>query len=309
VRLTPKIVALVGLALIGAGFAVAEVREDPAPLIAIAALVILGAVIAGWRELDRSLSRRVDGLDAQQRSIAANVAERVSRVENVVQLRGTMGENGLLRGLRREFSQVEALAALYVDVRPRTSLPQTRVWAASPDVLHALYTTVRRSQPRLVLECGSGASTLVLAYGVRACGAGRVVALEHDPEHAARTRRMLEDHELGAWAEVRDAPLVDVTVDGTPWRWYDPDALPDGDLDVVFVDGPPGHAGALARYPAGPLLLPRLSPGGVLLLDDVRRAQEAEVQRRWAERSPELQVEVLPHEKGTVRFTRPVPSG
>lgn len=213
-------------------------------------------------------------------------------------------DRALDRKIRTEFAQLEALGALYYELRPPTPFPATRSWVASPDLLRHLYEHVRDVQPRFVLECGSGLSTVIMAYGLRAAGyGGRIVALEHLEEYAERTRRMLADHGLSGFAEVRFAPLRDLELEGEEWTWYEQDALPSEPIDLVFVDGPPGDTREHARYPAVPLLRDRLAPGARILLDDYGRGEEAEIAQRWVDTIDGLQLTPLGHEKGTALLT------
>ncbi len=205
---------------------------------------------------------------------------------------------------RRQFQQIEALTSLYYALRPRHPLPATRVWAASPDLLWYLCRTVRESGVRQVLECGSGVSTLVIAYALQEQGEGRVCALEHDEAYARSTRDLLRQHQLQAWAEVVHAPLRPVELHGDMWPWYDTTAVPQQSFDLIFVDGPPGATRDHARFPAVPLLRDRLADDGTIVLDDYSRPDEADIGRRWLEHYPELAGETLPHEKGTLVLRR-----
>lgn len=140
---------------------------------------------------------------------------------------------------------------------------------------------VRRDRPRLVLELGSGTSTVWLGYAVEQTG-GRLVSLDHDEEFGERTSEQLRRHGLTAVAQVRQAPLRDLELAGGAYRWYDPAALDDlQDVDLLLIDGPPGALGPMARYPALPVLLPRLSPRARVLLDDATRPDEQDILSRW----------------------------
>jgi predicted O-methyltransferase YrrM len=145
---------------------------------------------------------------------------------------------------------------------------------------------------------------VILAYACRAVGAGRVVSLEHDARFAAATRKMLEERGLSKWAEVRDAPLSEVGVGDSTWRWYDPASLPDGPFDLVLVDGPPGGTGPEARYPAVPMLFDRLADDALVVLDDARRADERAIGERWAAEFDGFSLEWLPHDHGTLLLRR-----
>lgn len=205
---------------------------------------------------------------------------------------------------QQQFQQIEALASLYYALRPRHPIPATRVWAASPDLLWHLYRTVRESGVRQVLECGSGVSTLILAYALQEQGEGRVYALEHDEAYARSTRDLLRQHQLQARAEVLHAPLRPVDLNGDTWLWYDTTAIPQQSFDLIFVDGPPGATRDHARFPAVPLLRDRLADDGIIVLDDHSRPDEADIGRRWLDHYPELAAETLPHEKGTLVLRR-----
>jgi len=131
-----------------------------------------------------------------------------------------------------------------------------------------------------VVECGSGASTIVLARLLRRRGAGALTAVEHDEAWAARVRDLLHREQLDAVATVLHAPLT-----GEP-AWYDntvlEGALPAA-VDLLVVDGPPAFEpqDAHRRLPALTFFEPRLADDATVFLDDVDRAGERDVLARW----------------------------
>lgn len=190
----------------------------------------------------------------------------------------------LLRLGKNEVRQATAMVELYRSISPRRFFPRTRGWAASPDFLLELYRTIRERRPELVVEVGSGVSTLVAAYALQQNGRGRLVSLDHDPEFADRTRYMLGLHGVSGGVEVRAAPLEPVRIGEGDWTWYPPEAFMDlRTIELLVVDGPPGRTGKLARFPALPLLRDRLAPGARVLLDDGARQEERLVAHRWQE--------------------------
>lgn len=195
------------------------------------------------------------------------------------------------------FSQQQWLALLTDQLGLSKPLPPTRGWASSPDFLMQLAQHLEGVKPRVVIECSSGVSTLVIARSMQQSGVGHVYSLEHDAVYAERTRQMLLDYGVADHATVLHAPLVDRS-GHTPW--YDTSGLP-GDLlpaAVLVVDGPPMATAHLARYPALPLLLDRLSNSFSVFVDDANRADERETVRRWQQEIPGLTVD-FPHcEKG-----------
>lgn len=197
------------------------------------------------------------------------------------------------------FRQLEALQGLYVSLGLKRALPLTRGWAASPDFLQELAAHALDARPACVVECSSGTSTLVLARCLQINGAGKVFSLEHDPVYAQRTRRQLELHGLSDWATVLDAPLLAQAFASHAQPWYDCGGLVGiGPIDMVVIDGPPQAIGDAARYPAGPVLFPRLAPGAAVFLDDAARPGERTALQRWAEEFPQMEIVSLPCEKG-----------
>lgn len=93
--------------------------------------------------------------------------------------------------------------------------------------------------------------------------------------------------------------------DGPHPSWYCLDGLPDGEIDLLIVDGPPETVAPMARYPAGPSLLPRLARGGVVLVDDSLRPDEQEMIRRWRIEFPELEATERLSRKGCTILSRP----
>lgn len=205
------------------------------------------------------------------------------------------------------FRQLEALQGLYAELDLKVSLPPTRGWAASPDFLLELVRHARTQRPATVVECSSGASTLVLARCMQLNGTGKVLSLEHDPYYAEQTRQQLRRHGLQDWAHVLDAPLQQHALAGEYWPWYDIGALPAAlAIDLLVIDGPPQATRALARYPAGPLLFPRLNPGAHVFLDDAARSDELAILQRWRHEFPSLEHTTRVCEKGCTVVTKPI---
>ena len=252
-----------------------------------AALMALGPLLGGLLLLIRhslDLADRIGNLAVQ----AARTFETVRRVEADTR-----------KELKQTFRQVEALQNLNAVLPTSDVLPATRGWAASPDLLLALVDLVITERPSLIVECGSGASTLWLALALRRFGIdGRIIALDHDPVFSGRTRDFLARHDVLDLAEVRDAPLESFSLDGETYSWYARTAWEDlAGIDLLFVDGPPAATGHQARYPALPLLNKSLSPIATIVLDDLIVPDMREVLPRWLDAHPGFSSEILPLEK------------
>jgi len=251
------------------------------------ALMALGPLLGGLLLLIRH------NLDLASR--IGNLADQTTRTLDNVRRIGA----GLEKEIKQTFRQLEALHNLSAVLPATDVLPATRGWAASPDLLAVLVDLVITERPSLVVECGSGASTLWLALAMRRFEIkGRIIALDHDPVFGGKTRCLLARHDVGDLAEVRDAPLESFSLGGETYSWYARRAWEDlTGIDLLFVDGPPAATGDRARYPALPLLSGSLSPAATVVLDDLVVPDMQEVLRLWHDAYPEFGSEVLPLEK------------
>jgi predicted O-methyltransferase YrrM len=270
-----------------------------------AALALLGAFLAALFALLVLVARRVGALLAagarQQRDVRAVLDQTQRRVLGAVEQVLLAGgdrhrevtealtaqqrhaANSTDRLLRAQTGEVEALVQLFQGFTPRAPMPTSGGFALNPTDLLDLLHLIRSRRPRLVLELGSGTSTVWIAYALEQTG-GRVISLDHDPGYAAKTRAQLALHGLTGIAEVRDAPLRPVEIDGRTFPWYDTDALAGLEpVDLLLIDGPPEKTGPDARYPAMRVLEDRLADAATVVFDDAHRQDEQAALRRWVE--------------------------
>ena len=202
--------------------------------------------------------------------------------------------------------QTQAIANLFALVPTRGVVPFMGGWAASPDLVLTLVGEVLSRRPALVVECGSGVSTLWLSLVIDHFGLEtRIVSLDHDQVYAEQTRQTLRDHGVAHVAEVRDAPLAPTGLPGHDTPWYSLEAVEDlHDIGLLFVDGPPDATGPLVRLPAVPVLKDRFAAQASVVLDDVIRAAEQEVTSRWATILQDFTLTHLPLQKDASRFRR-----
>ncbi len=208
-----------------------------------------------------------------------------------------------------DYCQQEALVSISATIRPRLPLPDMRSWAASPDFLKRLLIETGRVAPRTVLELGSGVSSIVLAYYVEqnlpsGCS---VVSVDQSDSFAEQTRQLASAHRLSAVLSVHHAPLVEMSIGDWRGSWYDLGALtlPDS-IDMLVIDGP-ATPDPFGRYPALPLLLPRLRNGAIVVLDDAGRQGERGVVARWQHEFPVAESTYYHLEKGcaVLRVAKP----
>ena len=190
------------------------------------------------------------------------------------------------------YYQLESFHQLIALLKFTSPIPPTRGWVASPDLLLTMTDIIHTHNPRLVVELGSGVSTVVIAKA----GAKKLISIDNSEEFAAKTRAMLKEHGVRG-VEVRVAPLTP-HISGVDW--YDSSKLGDiKGIDLLFIDGPPGSNSPDARKPALPELLGRLSPKAVIIMDDVKRPAERELAEAFAKALPNHVLTFHHHEKGT----------
>ena len=257
----------------------------------LAGLLLLARRLSGLQQADRQARKDLRGvLDQTQRRLLGAVEQMLLDAGDrhreltetlAAQQKSASHATDLL--LRAQTREVEALAQLFQGFTPRAPMPSSGGFALNPTDLLDLLHLVRTRRPRLVLELGSGTSTVWIAYALERAG-GRLISLDHDPGYAEKTRAALAAHGLTEVAEVRDAPLTPVELDGRSFPWYDPAALADlRDVDLLLIDGPPEKTGKDARYPAMRVLEDRLADAATVVFDDAHRPDEQLAMRRWVE--------------------------
>ncbi|TDE15916.1 class I SAM-dependent methyltransferase [Jiangella asiatica] len=273
--------ALVGLVIVGASAREAEQRARK-----------LDAQLKHLASATDAISTTLKAIESKQDdpgggALAAAIG--AQRLDAAVRHDELLARHDQLRGevvtalTEDQLSELSALTNLYAMLGPDDEVPVFGGYAARPTTVLRLASLVRRLPgDALVVECGSGSSTVWLALACRRAGRGRVIALEHHERYAELTRTALARQGLESVAQVRVAPLEPVTVGDQTQDWYEGKNWADlGGIDLLFVDGPPRSTGPRSRYPAFPLLARALNDGAVVALDDVNREDEADIAGDW----------------------------
>jgi predicted O-methyltransferase YrrM len=252
----------------------------------------------GLSDAVSGLGERLASLDASVKELLAGGAgERDRAAEQMARLEQEIGALRSLVNAQDERAQRKLKAGFSSAVNLLTVLPHLKIEGVLPPFPHMgfevpgemaafLYHLIRRHRPKLILELGSGSSTVLLAASARANGLGRVISIEHDPTYRDRTAQFLRQTELSDWVDLIEAPLVEQRFGDLSLHWYYLAPLLrtlSERIDLLFVDGPPGKIQALSRYPAIPVLAPHLSPQGLILVDDGRRDDEMRMIELWRE--------------------------
>lgn len=218
----------------------------------------------------------------------------------------TLLTQNMIKIQNRIYSQLESLSWLQHRLLPNTQLPSLRGWASSPDVLLHLHTYIMETKPKIVVEFGSGASTLVIADALRQNGVGKLFSIEHSELYGHQTLSQLQRVDLEEWVNIRIGDLEEwhgkhISTE-IPSLWYPISLLKDiENIDLLWIDGPPGNTGMYSRYPALPALYKQLSNSIEIWMDDTVRQEEKEICESWSEEYG-FEIQYYPLEKGLGRL-------
>jgi hypothetical protein len=231
--------------------------------------------------------QRHDALAAYEAGLRDDVAQWRAALEATVK-----------REVANMTRQVEAHADVRARLEGRPVLPALHGWAISADFARELLDIVAAGGHDLIVEFGSGTSTVLLALLLqRARQSGselvpRLLTFEHQEAYHRQTRHQLEAAGVADFCDLRLAPLRPyVSANGRIYPYYDcRDALAEYAREwagrpvklFALVDGPPAATGRHARYPALPVLLEHFPDADfALLLDDYKRRDEQRVVEKW----------------------------
>ena len=228
----------------------------------------------------RLLRRSVEDMRKAQRQLEATLRRSKEDVRTA--------QRRLEANLQAEFQLRDMLSASESEEPPAAMTPLNPGWPLSAQAMQEVVRHILLDQPKVVVECGSGASTLWIGRALRRVGEGRLISLESAADWVALVTELLQHEEFSS-VEVRHAPLEPIQVAGHEQPWYSASAIADiEEIDLLLVDGPPGRTHKLARYPAMPALRDKLSPGATVMLDDCHRRDEKETLHKWLTEVPGL---------------------
>jgi predicted O-methyltransferase YrrM len=156
-------------------------------------------------------------------------------------------------------------------------------WTLDGDTISFLWEEIQQDQPKVVMECGAGVSTLVLAQSLVPHGFGStnsisVFSIEQDVQVKETTERRLESCGLKNHVEILYVPISEqgsYQLDAKMLR----ECLGSEELDWLVVDGPAGPKGC--RASTLPSLARFCRPGARWFLDDAFRDGELEILNQW----------------------------
>lgn len=181
-------------------------------------------------------------------------------------------------------------------------------WAASADFMKIVYREILKkiqtNEELLIVECGSGVSTVLMAYLLKKYSPhSKIISLDHSYDYLKKTKNELKLHNLLDIVVPLYAPLKYYVIDEDEWLWYDISQLHiDTSIDILLVDGPPMDTQPLARYPALPLLRKFMGDKTLILLDDASREEERKIVQKWLRDDYNLRSEYYETQKGTAKL-------
>jgi predicted O-methyltransferase YrrM len=175
---------------------------------------------------------------------------------------------------------------------------QSHSWPVSSDFALFLMQRVVLEQYDLIVEFGSGMSTVLLAKTLATAAERtgnkppRFVSFDHLERYYNQTKDHLDQAGLGESVDLVLAPLAEWKgLDGAAQDYYDcrkklnelaRSKSPVFKRILVIVDGPPASTGPQARYPAGPIIADSFPKAHIdFVLDDYIREDEKETAQRW----------------------------
>lgn len=244
-------------------------------------------------QLQRAVGTMQDNVRSSNRAIEESLAElhtKMEKLSQTVEHRSRADKGHVTATVRDGTRQVESLVQLYARYPElKMPMPSSGGWAIDAQALGHMITLVEERQPQRILELGSGTSTIWIGYLCRSTG-GKMVTLDHLQNYLTQTQTAVDRHDLSDQVECRLAPLEPTECDGETYKWYAAAAYSDlTDIDLVIADGPPAATGPQARYPALPMLIDRLAPNAMIILDDAHRKDEAEIVEAWLHSFPDFE--------------------
>jgi len=257
-------------------------------LVLVAFGFLAGITLAGWFVLRDGLVWIVGSLSSLLLGVGFMLY--VRQAEEISQLCAT--QEDLRHSIENYYRQLQVLLWLTSVLKVRLPLPPLGGFPIEPDLAALLFRTVREKKPRLIVELGSGVSTVLIGYALDEQGGGRLVSFDDNEWYWRETERDIRSHGLSDVVEVRLAPLKAVSFRGQTWLWYDRGAFSDlRNIDLLIIDGPPGGYQELSRYPALPVLYDSLTEGALVILDDSKRPDERKMLDLWASEFPNCALE------------------
>lgn len=245
----------------------------------------------GFEEIREALAQQKKDLDTQLKK----------QTDELVRMRKFL-DASLEKKLLNATKQIEAAVGLqsYFATGELPNINTERhSWPISTDFAFYLVQLLETNDYDIVIEFGSGISTVIIAKTLAKMALRRLdkppvafVSFDHLEQYANQTQAQLKQADLADKVQLELAPLQAYTApNGNTYPYYTCHAAlaklahqnpPAGKRVLVLVDGPPAATGQHARYPAAPSVLTYFKGASIdFLLDDYIRDDEKEIAALW----------------------------
>jgi hypothetical protein len=106
------------------------------------------------------------------------------------------------------YNQIAAYIQIHGIVSPSSMLRPLRGWALSPDAIVYILADLEHRKNPIVVEFGSGESTIILASALERKNGGRLLTIEHDELFMKQLMERLEAAHLMRRVEFHHARLI-----------------------------------------------------------------------------------------------------
>lgn len=238
-------------------------------------------------------------LPEQLQKLHAELLEQINRQSiDLINVRKQL-ERTVKNEMRNTTKQLEAFLGVQSYLNNGERVPSMHGWPISPDLALYLIELVDNNDYDLIIEFGSGTSTVLIGKVLARTAQRRQgkpatiqVAFEHLEQYHAQTLSQLQQAGLAEKVRLVLAPLKPyIAPNGNTYLYYScheplaelaQEANPAGLKILLIVDGPPSATGKHARYPAVPEILSHFKEASLdIILDDYIRNDEKEVTQLW----------------------------
>lgn len=220
------------------------------------------------------------------------------------------------RRIDRQFAAVASmLEAKSLEIQTAGAISQLQfrfpVFLGGPsiDAYHArqLLFVLEELKPRVILELGSGTSTIIVARALQTLGypPEMHIAVDHDARYLRKTMALARMNGVEQFVRFEHCPLAPISGYALPWYSSIPETIGRAQIDLVIVDGPPAYEPGKekSREPALAVIRPFLSDRAVVVLDDANREAEDGILERWLREYPEFSLTRVREGKGVAVLT------
>ena len=201
---------------------------------------------------------------------------------------------------------MEAMQSIYSTFQFTSPFPYTRKMAASPDFLKLIIETILQFKPNLVVELGSGVSSIIISKSLEKNMVGKLISIENDDKYSKITRNNITMENLTEIASVVTSELSMQIIDKKNYMWYNTSFIKNinNKIDLLIIDGPPKITNKNARFPAIPLLKKYFSDNIIIIVDDGNRQDDANTVNSWMNELDNFKIKYIPTEKGAFLLSK-----